>query len=216
MSSPSIAYGTANTTLSGDISLRPTETISITLDNVTQLVMVENGAFSSTFSTAALDVPGSPYAITYTYFGDANYAESRERNPHRDQGHAGVQFLERSDRRLRCGDGDAFGRDLAGAQRGDGFDHAGQRDANGDGENGAFSSTFNTAALDVADSPYTITYSYAGGVDLNAISDGSETFTVARATPAFSGLVHPTIVYGTSSTTLSGSISSASMGRQFP
>ena len=72
---------------------------------------------------------------------------------------------------------------------------------------GSFSSSFNTSTLGVAGSPYTITYAYAGDANLNTASDTSQTVTVTKAQPAFSGLTGPTIAYGTATTTLSGSIS---------
>ena len=72
---------------------------------------------------------------------------------------------------------------------------------------GAFSSSFNTAALGVAGSPYTITYSYAGDTNLSAANNTSETLTVTKAAPVFSSLSAPSIVYGAATTTLSGKIS---------
>src|SRR5205823_589224 len=50
--------------------------------------------------------------------------------------------------------------------------------------NGDFSTTFNTAALGVAGSPYTITYSYAGDASFSPAGDSSTTLTVIQATPA--------------------------------
>ena len=61
LSSPTIVYGTATTTLAGAISQVPNgETVSITLDGVVQTAAVNNGAFSSSFNTSALGVSGSP------------------------------------------------------------------------------------------------------------------------------------------------------------
>ena len=76
LSGSTITYGTGTTTLSGSISLVPTdgsESVSITLNGVTQTGNVTTGGtFSSTFDTSKLTVGGSPYTITYTYAGDAN------------------------------------------------------------------------------------------------------------------------------------------------
>ena len=76
MSGPTISYGTATTTLSGTISLLPTngsESVSITLNGVTQPATVTTGGtFSSIFDTSKLTVAGSPYTVTYSYAGDAN------------------------------------------------------------------------------------------------------------------------------------------------
>ena len=67
---------------------------------------------------------------------------------------------------------------------------------------GAFSAAFNTSALGVAGSPYTITYAYAGDANLAAATNNTQTLTVTKATPAFSNLSSPTITVGTPSTTL--------------
>ena len=69
-----ITYGTASTILGGTISLVPdTESVSVTLNDVTQLAPVDgSGNFSSSFDTHALGVGESPYSITYSYAGDAN------------------------------------------------------------------------------------------------------------------------------------------------
>ena len=72
---------------------------------------------------------------------------------------------------------------------------------------GAFSSVFNTSALAVSGSPYTITYAYAGDTNFTATTDASQALTVNMAFPHFSGLAHPTIFYGAPTTTFSGSIS---------
>ena len=73
LSGPSIAYGTATTTLSGTVSLVPNgESVSITVGGMQQSATVSGGAFSSSFNTSALGVAGSPYTISYSYGGDSN------------------------------------------------------------------------------------------------------------------------------------------------
>jgi cyclophilin family peptidyl-prolyl cis-trans isomerase len=76
LAAPTITVGTASTTLSGTISLVPTdgsESVSMTLNGVTQTAAVgASGSFSSSFSTSALTAAGSPYTITYSYPGDTN------------------------------------------------------------------------------------------------------------------------------------------------
>ncbi len=71
-----IPAGTATVTLSGTISLVPAgQSVSITLDGLTQTVAVDSsGNFSSFFDTHALATSGSPYTITYAYAGDTNLA----------------------------------------------------------------------------------------------------------------------------------------------
>src|SRR5208337_3868405 len=75
-----------------------------------------------------------------------------------------------------------------------------------------FSTTFDTSALDVAGSPYTIGFSYAGDANFTRAS-ASSTLTVNQAAPSFSGLSAPTITYGTASTTISGHLD-ANAGQQ--
>ena len=53
---------------------------------------------------------------------------------------------------------------------------------------GAFSSSFNTSALGVAGSPYTIGYSYGGDSNLTSASNTSQTLTVTKGVPVFSSL----------------------------
>jgi cyclophilin family peptidyl-prolyl cis-trans isomerase len=74
LSAPTIAAGTASTTLSGTISLVPAgESVMIILDGVTQFAAVDSsGNFSSSFDTRALPVADSPYTISYVYEGDAD------------------------------------------------------------------------------------------------------------------------------------------------
>jgi probable HAF family extracellular repeat protein/YVTN family beta-propeller protein len=78
LSSPTITYGTAETTLSGTISGAagtPTGEVEITLDGVTLLAAIQpDGSFAATFGTAALGVDAHP--ITYHYNGDAIYTSA--------------------------------------------------------------------------------------------------------------------------------------------
>jgi hypothetical protein len=80
LSSPTIAQGTASTTLSGHLaagSVFPTgDSVSITLNGVIQTATVDgSGNFSSSFNTGALTASSSPYAISYVFAGDgANFA----------------------------------------------------------------------------------------------------------------------------------------------
>ena len=61
---------------------------------------------------------------------------------------------------------------------------------------GAFSASFNTAALGVASSPYSITYSYAGDAASGAVSDTSNTLLVSKATPTVVSVDPVNITYG--------------------
>ncbi len=80
--SQTIAYGTATVTLSGSISagnlIPPAgETVSITLNGVTQLARIQtNGTFSGNFTTSSLAL-GS-YNVAYTYVGDGNFSPTAD------------------------------------------------------------------------------------------------------------------------------------------
>jgi len=83
LSSPTITYGTASTTLSmtvvGSGTNVPTGTFTIALNGgapqtATFVSSTANSAtYSSVFSTGSLTVATSPYTIAYHYGGDANY-----------------------------------------------------------------------------------------------------------------------------------------------
>ena len=181
--------GTATAILSGVISLVPNgESVSITVNGVQQSATVSGEAFSSTFNTSALTAAGSPYTITYSYAGDANLGAvsnssetltvtvakatpvfSSLSGPSIIQGTATTTL---SGTISLVPNGESVSITVNGVQQ------------SATVTGGAFSSTFNTSALTVAGSPYTITYSYAGDANLNAASNASETLTVNVAPPA--------------------------------
>ena len=78
LADPTIVYGTATVTLSGTIltgSTAPPGDVMITLDGSSQSASIgSSGGFSSVFNTASLGVNGSPYAITYAYAANGDYA----------------------------------------------------------------------------------------------------------------------------------------------
>lgn len=79
LSSPIITYGMSPTVLSGTLkvgALVPTGSVSITLNSITQTAAINSadGSYSSSFATGSLPVSGSPYTVTYSYLGDANFS----------------------------------------------------------------------------------------------------------------------------------------------
>ena len=79
LSAPTITYGTATTTLSGQIAagtLIPSGSVAITLGGVTENAAIDatTGDFSAPFTTSTLGVGGSPYTITYSFAGNTNFA----------------------------------------------------------------------------------------------------------------------------------------------
>jgi hypothetical protein len=76
---------------------------------------------------------------------------------------------------------------------------------------GTFAANFDTSTLGVANSPYQITYSYAGDKNDAAIKDTSKSLTVNQAQTTLNNLSSPTIVVGTPTVTLSGAVGSNSV-----
>ena len=210
LSGATITYGTATTVLSGSISRVPNgETVAVTLGGVTQTATVTGGTFSSSFDTSTLGVAGSPYAITYSYAGDATLAAVSDSSQSVTVSQAAPALTGLSGPTIAYGtaattlsgaismvpDGETVSITLDGVTK------------NATVTGGTFSANFDTSALTVDNSPYTITYNYAGDANLQGTSDTSQALTVTKLSiPAFSGLSGPTIAYGTATTTLSGSI----------
>ena len=81
LAAPSITYGAAMATVSGQIAagtLIPTGSVSITLNGVTQLASIDqaSGNFSAVFTTSTLSVAASPYSISYSYSGNTSFASA--------------------------------------------------------------------------------------------------------------------------------------------
>jgi hypothetical protein len=77
LSAPTIAYGTATTTFSGDLGASapfPTGDVTITLNGVLQTATLNSdGSFSASFDTHALAVTSGGYTISFAYAGDSTY-----------------------------------------------------------------------------------------------------------------------------------------------
>ncbi|MFZ0981061.1 MAG: choice-of-anchor D domain-containing protein, partial [Candidatus Acidiferrales bacterium] len=82
--SQSITAGTASISLAGVIGHGTTfpsagETVSITINGVTQSAAIGTaGAFSATFATSTIPASTTPYAITYSYGGDATFTSASD------------------------------------------------------------------------------------------------------------------------------------------
>jgi hypothetical protein len=81
LSSPTIAYGTVSTTISGHLNpnaggqpVPGGEAVQVSLNGVTQAATLDSeDNFSTTFATGTLGVAGSPFSIAFSYGGDANF-----------------------------------------------------------------------------------------------------------------------------------------------
>src|SRR5262249_37675874 len=84
LSAPTITYGTASAQVSGRLALSngqtlppgPGEVVHVMLNGATRTVPLDgHGNFTTTFPTAALNVAGSPYPVSFIYPGDADYPD---------------------------------------------------------------------------------------------------------------------------------------------
>ncbi len=78
LSSPTIVYGTATTTLTGHLGFYtsyPTgSSVSVTLNSVTLTATVDSsGNFTTTFDTSTLNVDDGPYPVTYAFAGTTGF-----------------------------------------------------------------------------------------------------------------------------------------------
>jgi hypothetical protein len=85
LSSQTITFGTATTTFTGKLAsgaLIPTGNVSITLGTtppVTQSAAIAaDGTFSSTFNTTTVPASATPYAMTYSFATDNNFAAAND------------------------------------------------------------------------------------------------------------------------------------------
>ena len=198
LSRPSINYGTATTVLSGTIlggATTPTGSISITLNGTTQQAAIgAGGSFSTSFNTQALTVSGSPYAITYIYAGDANHLAATNTSQTLTVTKATPTWSDLSGPSINYGTATTVlsGTILGGATIPTGsvaitLNGTTQQAAIGTG--GSLSCSFNTQALAVSGSPYTITYAYAGDSNFASLTDTSKAVAVTAANASLSGYV---------------------------
>jgi YVTN family beta-propeller protein len=191
LSSPTITYGTATTTLSGEISLVPnSESVSITLNGVVQMATVTSGAFSSVFNTHLLGAAGSPYTITYYYPGDSTNASITDTGKTLTVNKATPAFSN-----LTASQTITYGASpisLSGVISAPGplyppapetvsITINGVTVTPSIGANGTFSTTFISHTIPASGSPYTISYSYAGDSNFNTAGNSSTSLTVNKA-----------------------------------
>ena len=225
-SSQTIVYGTSSIALSGIICAAggvcpPSgEQVRITINNTPQNVTIgNNGAFSiGTFPTGTIPASQTPYTITYDYPGDSKFEPATDTSTKLTVNKATPSFSNlTSSQTITYGTTSVT---LAGTISSPGpvYPPSGELitiTINGTpettpiGANGAFSTTFPTGTIPVIGSPYTITYSYPGDNNFNNATNNGTELIVIKATPSFSNLTSSqTITYGTTSVTLTGTISS--------
>src|SRR5208337_49146 len=191
------------------------------LNGVNQTAALDsNDDFSTSFDTSALVVASSPYTIGFQYAGDAVFT-SASASSTLTVNQAAPSFSGLSAPTITYGtatttvsgqlDGNAGGQAVPAGETVqvtlNGVNQTAALDSNDD-----FSTSFDTSALVVASSPYTIGFQYAGDAVFTSAS-ASSTLTVNQAAPSFSGLSAPTMTYGTATTTISGHLD-ANAGQQ--
>ena len=78
-----IAYGTSSVAVGGAIGVdgrHPSGSVAVTLGGMTQLAPINatTGAFSATFATSTLAAGTTPYPLTYSYAGDADFESASD------------------------------------------------------------------------------------------------------------------------------------------
>ncbi len=195
LSAPTITYGTASVNLSGQIaapgSLIPSGDVSITLDGVTETAPIDTstGDFSANFNTAALGVAASPYTISYSFAGNADFAAAGSTTMLTvNKATPAVTWATPADI--------AYGTSLGSTQL----------DATASvGGAFAYSPAVGTVPNVGQGQTLSVLFTPTDSADYTTAPD-SVTINVVAAQPAFSVLSVPTISYGTPSVTLSGQI----------
>jgi hypothetical protein len=216
LTSPTIPYGTATTTLGGQISAGGVyppagSSVSITLDSVTETTTVDNqGDFSYAFNTGTLTV--GTYHVAYSFGAIPNFGQVTDTSTNLTVASLAPTFSVASQTipsgtptttlSGHIGSGSVYlpeGSNLSIT-----LNNVTQSttviDAQGD-----FTDAFSTGSLPVG--TYSVTYAFGGNTDFLAATDTSTAVTVASLVPTFT-VTSQTISYGTSTTTLSGQIGS--------
>ena len=224
---PSVSYGAQTVTLTGVVSAvgatypAAGENVAVTINGVTSNAVISggSGAFSLNFPTAALAL-GS-YAITYVYGGNASLNAATNNSTSLTVTKAApVIFNVLATPSLVAGTASIT---LSGRVSAAGPVYPSDGEyvtvtVNGVSTNavisgglGGFSVAVRVSALTVPGAPYVITYAYGGDGYLNAAAESSTTaLTVTKATPVIGNVMaSQTIVFGTSSVTLTGVVSAA-------
>jgi hypothetical protein len=232
LSAPTITSGTASATISGTLNSNASgqnvpagETVQVTLNGVTETATLDgNDDFETTFDTSALTVANSPYTIAFSYAGDANFSSATGGSTLTVNPVPTPSFSNLSAPTITYGtawtaiagnlNGNAGGQVVPAGETVEvtlnGVTQAAILDSSDN-----FFTTFGTSTLGVAGSPYTISFSYPGDSAF-ASATASSALTVQQATPSFAHLSTPTILAGTASTTISGTLGANANGQIVP
>jgi YVTN family beta-propeller protein len=226
--SQSITAGTASIPLAGTISsgsLHPPagETVKVTIDGISQSTTTgTGGTFTLNFTTSAIPASATPYTITYSYAGDANFTTATNTSTtltvNSATGTTTFSSVTASQSITYGTASIALGGTLtsgtkhppAGETVKVTIDGITQSTTTKTG--GTFTLTFTTSAIAVSATPYTITYSYAGDSNFGPATNTATTLTVNKGTTTFSAVTaSQSITVGATSIALSGTLSSGSL-----
>ena len=227
--SQSITFGAASISLSGTISsgsLHPPagDTVTVTIDAISQGTTTTGtgGTFTLSFPTSTIPASATPYTISYSYAGDANFTTAANTSTTLTVNSAGGTNFSAVTASQSIGYGTASiplgGTITAGSLHPpsgetvkvtiDGITQS----TTTSGTGGTFTIAFTTSAIPASATPYTITYSYAGDTNFGSATNTSTALTVNKATAAFSAVTaSQSITAGAASIALSGTISSGSL-----
>lgn len=203
LGAPTITFGTATTTLSGQIAagtLIPSGSVAITLDGVTMNAPIDpmTGAFAADFPTSGLGVAGSPYTILYSYAANARFAAASSSTTLTvSPATPIIDWPPPSDI--------VYGTALDSTR----LDSSASWTVDGQLVNVPGTFTYDPApgaVLDAGDNQtVTVSFSPSDTADYTS-ANASATINVLPASPSLSGLSAPEITYGATTTTLSGGI----------
>jgi hypothetical protein len=223
LAGPTITYGQASVTLSGQITADqwfPSGSVYVSAMGVTKSAAINSadGTFSAVFDTSTLGVSGSPYPITYAYPGDARDNPVQDTSKSLTVTRAATSLSHLGSPTITYGQASVT---LGGQVTGEHTIPSGSvnitamgvtKSAAINSADGTFSAVFDTSTLGVSGSPYPITYAYPGDAQHLPSEDSSKSLTVIAARTSFSPLASPTVLFRSkASVTLSGVVSSNSV-----
>ncbi len=214
--SQSITYGTSSISLGGTLTSGTKhppagETVKVTIDGLTQSTTTKTGGtFTLTFTTSAIPASTTPYTITYSYGGDANFGPATNTSTTLTVKKATTTFSAvTSSQSITVG---AASISLSGTLTA-GTLHPpvgetvtvtidGITQSTSTKTGGTFTLTFTTSAIPASATPYTISYSYAGDTNFSSATNTSTTLTVSSAggtglTISPTSLAFGNVYYGT-------------------
>jgi hypothetical protein len=198
LSSSTITYGTATTTISGTLvsnssqNVPSGEPIAITIDgNTEDATLNASDQFSVAFNTSSIPASATPYTITIGYGGDANFSSVTDTSSTLTVNKAQPSFSGLNSHTILVGQATtAISGTLASnstqlVPKGEPIDVTinGVEQSITLANSDTFSVAFKTSTIPLSATPYTITLSYGGDTNFSPVTDTSTTLTVTTEKP---------------------------------